>query len=109
MTITLAGSTGTIGSQVLQKCLHHLSIDSLVALSRRPLPTSVTSNPKLTVIIMEDFLSYSDSILRQLDGERACIWYAFRAPTYSNTIGCQAPIGKTGHWVALPFGIQTLK
>lgn len=73
MKIILAGSTGGIGSEVLQQCLQHPSIDSVVALSRRSLPVSVIRNPKLTVIIMEDFLSYSDSIMRQLDGAQACI------------------------------------
>jgi uncharacterized protein YbjT (DUF2867 family) len=74
MKIILTGSTGGIGTEVLQQCLQHPSITSIVALSRRTLPASVTSNPKLTVIMMEDFLSYSDIVLRQLDGAQACIW-----------------------------------
>jgi uncharacterized protein YbjT (DUF2867 family) len=74
MKIILAGSTGGIGSEVLQQCLQHPSITSIVALSRRPLPAPIASNPKLNVIIMEDFTSYSDSVLRQLDGAQACVW-----------------------------------
>jgi nucleoside-diphosphate-sugar epimerase len=74
MKIILTGSTGVIGSAVLQKCLQNPSITSIVVLSRRPL-SSHFSSPKLKVIILTDFLTYPDDVLAQLDDAQACIWY----------------------------------
>ncbi|KAK5119740.1 hypothetical protein LTR85_007316 [Meristemomyces frigidus] len=71
MKIILAGSTGFIGDAVLQRCLAHPQISSIVALSRREL--SVT-HPKLQTIIMTDFLHYTPEILAQLEGAAACFW-----------------------------------
>jgi hypothetical protein len=105
MKIILTGSTGGIGSEVLQQCLQHLSITSIVALSRRPLPASVANNPKLKVVIMEDFLSYNDSLLRQLDGSQACIWWGLNPGTLSATTANQI----AGHWEAQHLGTPTPK
>jgi uncharacterized protein YbjT (DUF2867 family) len=74
MKIILSGATGFIGSEALQQCLKSSSITSVVALSRRNLPDAVTSNPKLKVIIMDDFTAYPDTVLRELAGTEACIW-----------------------------------
>ena len=52
------------------------SITSIVVLSRKKLPSSVATNPKVTVKILGDFLSYPDSLLQDLTGAEACIWYA---------------------------------
>ncbi|EYE94844.1 putative nucleoside-diphosphate-sugar epimerase [Aspergillus ruber CBS 135680] len=73
MKIILLGSTGFIGKEVLNQCLETPAITSLIALSRRDLPEAAT-NPKLTVVIMEHFNSYPDSVLEQLKGADACIW-----------------------------------
>ncbi|MCJ1481388.1 hypothetical protein MMC06_001545 [Schaereria dolodes] len=74
MKVILTGATGFIGSGVLHHCLSNPSITSLIALSRRPLPEAVTRNPNLKVIILEDFLSYTDTTLQELSGAEACIW-----------------------------------
>ena len=73
MKVILAGATGFIGSETLRQCLKSPSITSVVVLSRRSLPESVTSNPKLKVI-MNDFTTYPDTVLEQLAGAEACIW-----------------------------------
>ncbi|KAJ6021054.1 hypothetical protein N7540_006558 [Penicillium herquei] len=70
MKIILTGSTGFIGNEVLQRCLQHPSITSIVALSRRDLP----QHDKLKVAIMNDFLSYPDTVLEEVKGADACIW-----------------------------------
>lgn len=70
MKVILLGSTGFIGKEVLDQCLKTPAITSIIALSRRDLP----ANPKLTVVIMEDFKFYPDSVLEQLKGADACIW-----------------------------------
>lgn len=73
MKVILLGSTGFIGKEVLNQCLETPSITSIIALSRRALPEAA-ANPKLTVVIMEHFNSYPDSVLEQLKGADACIW-----------------------------------
>ena len=73
MKVILLGSTGFIGKAVLDRCLKTPAITSLIALSRRDLPEE-TANPKLTVVIIRDFKTYSDSILEELKGADACIW-----------------------------------
>ncbi|EHA20991.1 hypothetical protein ASPNIDRAFT_194525 [Aspergillus niger ATCC 1015] len=71
MKIILTGSTGFIGHQILTQCLQNPHITSIIALSRRPIPTK---NPKLTVKLVEDFLIYPESLLQELRGAVACIW-----------------------------------
>jgi hypothetical protein len=75
MKVILSGATGFIGREVLAQALAHPSITSLVCLSRRALPESVTTNPKVNVIIVSDFTSYPPETLAQLEGAEACIWY----------------------------------
>jgi hypothetical protein len=77
MKLILTGCTGFIGSEVLSQCLRNPTIISVVALSRRILPDSVSNDPKLQVVIMKDFNSYSDLVLKELAGANACIWYLF--------------------------------
>lgn len=76
MKIILTGSTGFIGHEVLDQCLHHPSITQIVALSRRDLPSEITREhaSKLKVVIVDDWLSYSDKVLNDLKGAEACIW-----------------------------------
>lgn len=77
MKIILTGSTGFIGHEILTQCLRNPHITSIIALSQRPLPTN---NPKLTVRLVDGFLTYPESLLQELRGAEACIWYTF--PTH---------------------------
>lgn len=74
MKFVLTGCTGFIGGEVLAQCLRNPAITSIIALSRRNLPDAVTKDPKLQVVVMEDFNSYPDSVLKGLSGANACIW-----------------------------------
>lgn len=74
MKVILAGSTGFIGREVLEQCIQHPSVTSIVALSRRPLPEPAASHPKVEVVVEEDFTSYSPSTLQAIQGAGACIW-----------------------------------
>lgn len=76
MKVILTGPTGFIGAEVLSQCIENPAITSIVALSRRELPSSAVSksSPKLKVIIHEDYTSYPDNVLRELAGAEACIW-----------------------------------
>ncbi|GAA92533.1 nucleoside-diphosphate-sugar epimerase [Aspergillus luchuensis IFO 4308] len=71
MKIILTGSTGFIGHEILTQCLRNPHITSIIALSQRPLPTN---NPKLTVRLVDGFLTYPESLLQELRGAEACIW-----------------------------------
>ncbi|EPE31878.1 NAD(P)-binding Rossmann-fold containing protein [Glarea lozoyensis ATCC 20868] len=73
MEIILTGSTGRIGSAVLEQCLASPQITSIVAFSRRALPQAV-QNPQLSVIIIDDFLSYPDAALDAIKRADGCIW-----------------------------------
>lgn len=71
MKVILIGSTGFVGREVLDQCLAHPAITSVVALSRRELPP----HDKLKVVVTEDFLSYPESVRDAIKGADACIWY----------------------------------
>ena len=72
MKVILTGSTGTVGSSVLHRCIEHPSITSIVALTRRKLEVQ---SPKLHNIIKTDYLKYEKEELDQMRGAEACIWY----------------------------------
>jgi hypothetical protein len=77
MKLILTGTTGFIGQEVLAQALSHPSITSIIALSRKPLPPTFASNPKLRLVLIDDFSTYSPSVLSQLSGADACIWYIY--------------------------------
>jgi len=74
MKIILTGATGLIGGEVLVQALAHPAITSLVCITRKPLPESIASNPKLKIILRSDFTTYPPEILAELRGSQACIW-----------------------------------
>jgi hypothetical protein len=94
MKIILTGSTGFIGSEVLTQCLANPSITSITAISRRKLPDSISSNPKLQTVILDDFTTYTDEVLRECVGAEACIWYVASSCSLSHSLShrCFPPI-----------------
>lgn len=79
MKILFVGATGAIGSEVLDQCLAHAEITSIVAFSRRELPNNVSTNPKLQVVIMEDFSKWPQGVLEAHADAGAMVWYALLA------------------------------
>ncbi|KAK6597647.1 hypothetical protein ACHAQE_007177 [Botrytis cinerea] len=73
MKVVLSGSTGYIGGEVLSQCLNHPSITSVVLLTRRN-PEALAENPKVKVIILNDFTSYDESTANELKTADAAIW-----------------------------------
>ncbi len=70
MKIMITGATGTAGSEVVQQALLDRDIDTVTAVSRRPLSVQ---NPKLKTIIHKNFLD--DSGLTDVFMEQdACLW-----------------------------------
>jgi len=75
MKIILTGCTGFIGGEVLRQCLQSSEITSIIVLSRRKVEDpEVIGNPKVKVIIVDDFLHYSQDVVRELEGAEATIW-----------------------------------
>lgn len=73
MKVVITGATGFTGHEVLRQCIEHSSITSIVVLSRRQLP-GPAADPKVKVIVLDNFLEYSPSTLSELKGADACIW-----------------------------------
>lgn len=82
MKVILTGSTGFVGREVLSQCLAHPAITSIVALSRRDLP----AHKKLKVALIEDFMTYPDSIRDDIRDAEACIWYESTAKSLHDAI-----------------------
>lgn len=55
--VLILGATGAVGSELVRQCVADERIEHIVALTRRPLQES---HAKLSVIVREDFLDYSD-------------------------------------------------
>lgn len=75
MKVILTGVTGFIDSEVLTQCQKDPTITSIIALTRRSLSESITNDPKVEVIVMEDFNTYSEEVVEKMKGADACIWY----------------------------------
>ena len=74
MKYILAGTSGFIGSEILTHCLSNPLITSLLILSRRPLPDIESRDPKIKVIVLDDFLSYPESAKSDFGGVKAVLW-----------------------------------
>lgn len=68
MRLILTGATGFSGGEVLRQALADASVEAVLVLTRRP--TGLV-HAKLTEVVRDDFLDYSDVDLRGYD---ACIW-----------------------------------
>ncbi|CAP97094.1 Pc21g21970 [Penicillium rubens Wisconsin 54-1255] len=91
MKVILTGSTGFIGREVLSQCLAHPAITSIVALTRRELP----AHEKLKVTLIEDFMTYPDSIRDEIRDAEACIWTLGKAHMPDNDIARQVSLDYT--------------
>lgn len=74
MKFILTGASGFIGGEILSQLLQKPSITSLIILSRRPLPELEARSSRIKVILLENFLSYPDSVVYELAGANACLW-----------------------------------
>jgi uncharacterized protein YbjT (DUF2867 family) len=75
MKVIITGATGFIGGEVVRQASADADIDQVFTLSRKPLPSELAQLPKVTSIIHRDYSEYSESLLKQLQGAEACIWY----------------------------------
>ena len=70
MKLLITGPTGTAGSEVVRLALLDNDIESVTALTRRPLPLQ---HPKLQTVIHQNFLDDS-SLVDLFQKQDACIW-----------------------------------
>ncbi|KAJ4288277.1 hypothetical protein N0V88_007468 [Collariella sp. IMI 366227] len=64
MKVLFVGASGTIGGGVLDQCLAHPNITTVIAFVRRDLLPAVTGNIKLRCVIKKDFARWEDNELR---------------------------------------------
>jgi hypothetical protein len=74
MKYILTGTSGFIGSEILTHCLSNPLITSLLILSQRPLPDIESCDPRIKVLVLDNFLSYPASIKSELSGVKAVLW-----------------------------------
>ncbi|KAL9103636.1 MAG: hypothetical protein Q9163_001331 [Psora crenata] len=74
MKVIVTGATGLVGSAVVRSCIAHPEITSVVILSRRAVPASVSQHAKVTAILHDDFLVYPRELLEAVDDAVACLW-----------------------------------
>jgi len=76
MKILFVGASGTIGGGVLNHCLAHPKVTTVVAFVRRELPSAVSGDAKPVCVIKKDFAKWEDDELRAHADAAAMIWYA---------------------------------
>lgn len=79
MKLLFVGATGAIGSEVLEQCLAHPAITSVVAFSRRELSSKISSSPKLQVVIVKDFSEWPEGVLEAHVDAEAMVWCVLRS------------------------------
>lgn len=75
MHLILTGATGFIGSSILDAMLRMNGLTKISILSRRPVQMMADRpDPRVNVIIHNNFESYDDELLAQLNGAVGCVW-----------------------------------
>ena len=80
MKLVIAGATGFVGTELIRQSLSKANITSVIALARRPVSTPSNLGPnadpsKLHSVVLDNYGSYPDDVIKQLAGANACIWY----------------------------------
>lgn len=78
MKVLFVGASGAIGSKVLEQCLAHPGITTVVAFVRRELLTSISNHNKLECVIKKDFARWEDDELQGHADAVAMVWYVQR-------------------------------
>lgn len=75
MHLILTGATGLVGSATLDAMLKMKDITKISVLSRRPVPLAAHGNdPRVQVLLHQDFGSYPPELLSQLNGANGAVW-----------------------------------
>jgi precorrin isomerase len=71
--VVISGTTGYVGVEAVKQSIRNPQVESIIALSRRPIP-AFEKESKVKVVIVDDFLDYSDSVKAELAGANGCLW-----------------------------------
>jgi uncharacterized protein YbjT (DUF2867 family) len=79
MKLIVTGATGLVGTEVIRQSLQNPRITSVIALSRRPVPSPKgvgedVAASRLKNVVLEDFTKYPNDAKAQLADADACIW-----------------------------------
>ncbi|PWY64848.1 hypothetical protein BO83DRAFT_440522 [Aspergillus eucalypticola CBS 122712] len=75
MHLILTGATGLVGSSVLDAMLRSAEVAKISILSRRPVPMAEDAkDPRIQVLIHEDFQRYEPDLLQKLKDADGCVW-----------------------------------
>lgn len=102
MKVVVSGSTGFIGGEVLAQCLNHPSITSVLVLTRRDIG-ALAEHPKVKVITVQDFTSYDDATIKELQTAEAALW-CLGTSTGDERVDIDYPLTFINHIKARPSG-----
>jgi uncharacterized protein YbjT (DUF2867 family) len=71
--LIVTGATGMVGEGVLLHCLNDAGVERVLSVSRR---SAGLAHPKLTELLVPDFLKLDAGVEAQLAGYDACFWCA---------------------------------
>jgi len=75
MHLPLTGATGLVGSAVLNAMISTKEISRISILTRRPVKmVEDVNDPRINVIIHDNFTEYNAEVLSQLSGASGCVW-----------------------------------
>ncbi|RLL96926.1 hypothetical protein CFD26_101913 [Aspergillus turcosus] len=75
MHLILTGATGLVGSGVLNAMLAMKEVTKISILSRRPVKMAEDArDPRVNIILHQDFETYDPAVLAQLQGATGCVW-----------------------------------
>ncbi|KAI0532268.1 hypothetical protein GGR58DRAFT_490783 [Xylaria digitata] len=75
MHLILTGATGLVGSGVLDAMIKMKDVTKISILTRRPVAMADDSkDPRINVIIHDDFTKYDSAVLDKLKDARGCVW-----------------------------------
>jgi len=75
MHLILTGATGLVGSGVLDAMIKMKDITKISIISRRPVQmANDAKDPRINVIIHDDFMSYPQPLLDRLSDATGCVW-----------------------------------
>src|ERR1700743_1906429 len=98
MKIIVTGATGFVGNKVVAECIANPAVSSVIVLTRRNIDETLSQNPKVQVILNQDFEHYPQDLLGRLKGSQGCVWYGGNAKSYL-PLRREAD-GDTGVWEA---------